>query len=682
MNHKDTMTSKPVPSPANITYTRAKCVCNKEACLRLTREFQKLQDYRGDFLQVPTVNRSSTHKDQKKNKIVEFERIMKIFGRPNSAFANKRFLAVHHYNPTVVVLLLCNGRIPKERCVKVDELQRFGLWGTDYSEEDQSESDKQHGLCRILPTYSLGAAKTDLDEICFGRGKAISCKPTTNRQNVLHSMMPTMPVLQNTVNNTMPVLQNTYNNTMPVLQNTVNNTMPFLQNMVNNINVHQHYWSGNPCGQNRMNFNELRHENLQNNNYEKEEALNRLKELKVVNATVKELKEELKTAKEAATHEKEEATKRLKELRNVNAAVNEELKVAKEAAAHEKEEALNTLKELKAYNATVKEELKMAKEAAAHEKEEALNRLKELQDVNAAVKEELKAVKEAAVHEIDTKDKELQVLVETNHNLQQHLEKANAEVERQKQQLSLLQDRYHVEEKKRTDNWLKQYVIDFPRVVFSPMEEYWLQLPLHHPLAVITERISPEKKDETWTGGTPRFEETEENKATLIQLRSLFFTETDGMFFQDVPNLPNRVQLIRKFFLAIHPRNQNLVAMSFSHFKMGKNAFHPDISHGNPALEYMRARLASYVEPVIDEAVSPFSATNQLAKELSDAITDFKQKVIAKEEWIKKRDMYVETNMATNEAPGVVDLSQEDSEDEGVGLQKDGEDEGMADVDI
>jgi chemotaxis protein histidine kinase CheA len=665
MNHKDTMTSKPVPSPANITYTRAKCVCNKEACRLLTKEFKKLQDVRGDFLQVPKVNRSSIHK---------------ILGLPNSVFGNKRFLAVHHYNPTV--LLLCNGRIPKERCVKVDELQRCGLWGTDYSEEDQSKSDKQHGLCRILPTYSLGAAQTDLDEIWFGRGKAISCKPTTNRQNVLHSMMPTMPVLQNTVNNTMPFLQNTVNNTMPVLQNTVNNTMPFLQNMVNNINVHQHYWSGNPCGQNRMNFNELRHENLRNNNYEKEEALNRLKELKVVNATVKELKEELKTAKEAATHEKEEATKRLKKLRNVNAAVNEELKMAKEAAAHEKEEALNTLKELKAYNAAVREELKMAKEAAAHEKEEASNRLKELQDVNAAVKEDLKTVKSAAVHEIDTKEKELQVLFETNHNLQRHLEKANAEVEREKQQLSLLQDRYRVEEKRRADNWRKQYVIDFPRVVFSPMEEYWLQLPLHHPLAVITERTSPEKKDKTWTGGTPRFEETKENKATLIQLRSLFFPETDRMFFQDVPNLPYRVQLIRKFFLAIHPLNQNLVAMSDRHFKMGKSAFHPDISHGNLAFEYMRARLASYVEPVIDKVVSPFSATNQLAQELSAAITDFKQKVIAKEEWIKKRDMYVETNMATNEAPGVVDLSQEDSEDEGVGLQKDGEDEGMADVDI
>jgi hypothetical protein len=309
------------------------------------------------------------------------------------------------------------------------------------------------------------------------------------------------------------------------------------------------------------------------------------------------------------------------------------------------------LEELRGENAAVNEELKTAKEAADHLKEEALKTLEELRHENAAAKEELKRAKEAAA---------------ADHEVRRHLKYAVEKCQRQEQQLSILRERYHEEEQKRKDAWQQLYMQQHPRS--SPVEEYWLQLPPHHPLAVITKSNSRAQKDQAWTKGTPVFDETEENKKTLIQLRSLFGTAAERR--QNSAKLSNlsshQITLAHRFFLAIHPLNGDLVAMSEKHLKMGLIAFHPDKGRGNEAFEYMRARMSSYVTPVTGGVDSPFSATNQLAQELSAALTHLEEEFIPEKEWLEKRDVYVEIKMASNELPSidVVDLCDVDNESE------------------
>jgi hypothetical protein len=602
LHHKaswDTMTAKLIPYPANQKYPRHSCICDKKACPVLTKAFQGLGDVRGNFLQVPKVNSKSKCKPTTKKKEEEFERIMQILQLPHKSFETKKYLALHHYNPTII--MLWDGRIPGDHGVKVKDLERLGLCGLgrEYLGVDQTEQDKQTGKCRILPTYCLGAAQADCNEM-----------RATNGSNVLHSM--------------------------PVLQ------APF-----NNMHVHQHYWSatsqGNLCGQKHMKLNEL-HENAA-------------------------VKEELKKAKEAADHQKKEALNRLEELRNENTAVKEKLKTAKEAADHRKEEALNRVDELRHENAAVNEELKAAKAAADHQKEEALNRWIALRDENAAVKEELTAAKEAANHQKDTNERELQVHAEDTARLRQELIQAVKKSNKEEQQLSILRERYHEKEQKRKLAWEQQFMLEHPRPRMA-VEEYWLQLPPHHPLAVITERNSQAQEDQAWTKETKYFEETEVNKLTLIQLRSLFCTGSDRrQRAQEMPGTYSN-KLAGRFFLAIHPSNQDLVAMSAAHFRLGQNAFHPDKARGNRAMEYMRQRLVAYMQPVNHRDESPFSATNQLAQELSAAVTHLEEEFIPENEWSKKCDEYVETKMASNELPvEVVDLCHDDDESEDDGME-------------
>jgi hypothetical protein len=666
LHHKaswDTMTAKLIPYPANQKYPRHSCICDKKACPVLTKAFQGLGDVRGNFLQVPKVNSKSKCKPTTKKKEEEFERIMQILQLPHKSFETKKYLALHHYNPTII--MLWDGRIPGDHGVKVEDLERLGLCGLgrEYLGVDQTEQDKQTGKCRILPTYCLGAAQADCNEM-----------RATNGSNVLHSM--------------------------PVLQ------APF-----NNMHVHQHYWSatsqGNLCGQKHMKLNELHEitvvkEELKKAkeaaDHQKEEALNRLEELRHENAAVKEelktakkaadhrkeealnrleelrhenaaVKEELKKAKEAADHQKKEALNRLEELRNENTAVKEKLKTAKEAADHRKEEALNRVDELRHENAAVNEELKAAKAAADHQKEEALNRWIALRDENAAVKEELTAAKEAANHQKDTNERELQVHAEDTARLRQELIQAVKKLNKEEQQLSILRVRYHEKEQKRKLAWEQQFMLEHPRPRMA-VEEYWLQLPPHHPLAVITERNSQAQEDQAWTKETKYFEETEVNKLTLIQLRSLFCTGSDRrQRAQEMPGTYSH-QLAGRFFLAIHPPNQDLVAMSAAHFRLGQNAFHPDKARGNRAMEYMRQRLVAYMQPVNHRDESPFSATNQLAQELSAAVTHLEEEFIPENEWSKKCDEYVETKMASNELPvEVVDLCHDDDESEDDGME-------------
>jgi hypothetical protein len=703
------MTSHTTPYRAIKNYPRVTCICNEKACGLLTREFQSLGDARGDFLQVPKVNLSSKCKQQTKRKGEEFERIMDILHLPRTPFEKKKFVAFHHYRPAIIVL--GQGKIPKGRCVKVNELQLHGLWGTgrEYSEKDQSESDKQDGICRILPTYSLGAAQADWNEIQNGQGQMIPCTPTTNQQNVLPGMMPTMPVLQ----------------------------FPF-----QHIHVAPRYWSAtaqaNLCGRIHMNLNELRHETRQNNNYEREEAtklrneiaavkerlkaaqeaadhqrggaLNRLDALRDENAAVK---EQLKAAKEAAGHQKEEALIRLEKLRNENAAVKEELNAAKEAADHQREGALNRLDALRDENAAVKEQLKAAKQAAGHQKEEALIRLEKLRDDNAAVKEELnaakeaahrqeealnrlsaqrddaaavneelKAAKEAAVHQGEEALKRLTALRADNASIKEELKGVKEAAKRQEEKnetedkklrahlaqavkesvwrrkqvymlrthLSVLQHLYRVEEQQRKEAWEQRFRDMNKR---SPMEKYWLLLPPHHPLAVITQNNSQKEKDQAWMGGTVLFEETEKNKKTMLQLRSLFEQRT-----QQNQQTFIRFSLAHKFFQAIHPTGEAPpVTMSEKHIKMGMHAFHPDKVRGDPALEYMRQRLTAYIKPVIDGVASPFSATNRLGQELSAALVHLKADLT----WEQRYDAYVAKNMATEEYPIVVNLCKGDN---------------------